>query len=273
MNYRAMGKILLSILAKIWAFLVKALKPGGLEDDDIDGEALALDIESDANVPQNTTMLATDRRASAWFVVKSVAEPGSVSEILGDPVVIGSAPGSAIRLNHGSVAPSHALIQVQQGRYTLSDTGSRTGTWVNGKLVAGVILKDGSRVLIGVSELFLSIVTEPASGNSPEGNPRIAGGVLLVRSGPAKGQSFRFQHGDLVIGRSDGDADAQIDDSAISQRHALLRCVTQGCLLYDLGSTNGTQVNGVELQGVQLQNGDLIKFGEVEVQFVREGMS
>ncbi len=50
----------------------------------------------------------------------------------------------------------------------------------------------------------------------------------------------------------------------------MLRCMSRVCRLYDLGSTNGTKVDGAELNGVLLQNGDLLKFGETELQFVHE---
>ena len=76
-----------------------------------------------------------------------------------------------------------------------------------------------------------------------------------------------------MIGSNPGDSGAQIDDPAISQRHALLRCLTKVCRLYDLASTNGTKVNGVELDGVALKSGDILRFGNVEVQFVHEESS
>jgi len=44
----------------------------------------------------------------------------------------------------------------------------------------------------------------------------------------------------------------------------------RGCLLFDLGSANGTKVDDVELNGVPLQSGDILKFGDAEGQFVHE---
>ena len=77
----------------------------------------------------------------------------------------------------------------------------------------------------------------------------------------------------MVIGSNPGDSGAQIDDPSISQRHALLRSLTKVCRLYDLASTNGTRVDDTELDGVVLKNGDVLKFGSVEVQFVHEESS
>ncbi len=56
----------------------------------------------------------------------------------------------------------------------------------------------------------------------------------------------------------------------LSQRHALVRPSTDGCLVYDLGSYNGTKVNGVELAGNSLSSGDVVKLGEVEMEFVQK---
>lgn len=44
------------------------------------------------------------------------------------------------------------------------------------------------------------------------------------------------------------------------------------CCLYDLGSTNGTDVDGRNVGGVALNDGDVIKLGKIEVRFVRESV-
>ena len=228
--------------------------------------ALALDM--DALMSNSTMVLSSVRGAAAWLVVRSGGETGSVMEIIGDRVTVGRSPDSGIYLDHPSVGQAHALIRGRNGGYSLADLASRTGTWVNGKIEAGAVLKDGSIISMGSSELFFSKL----DGDDPEANGRApaSGGVLLVRSGPAMGRSFKVEQGDLIIGRQPGEGGAQLDDSSVSGRHALLRSLPRGCLLFDLGSANGTKVDDVELDGVQLQNGDILKFGDAEVQFVRE---
>ena len=186
--------------------------------------------------------------------------------------IVGSRAECAGHLDDSSVAPDHAVINAHRGKYALSDLGSRTGTWVNGKLEAGAVLKDGSRISIGTSELFYTKVGA-AEGGDADGGGEPGDGVLLVRSGPSMGRSFQVGRGDMLIGSRPGDSGAQIDDPSISQHHALLRRLTKVIRLYDLGSTNGTKVDDVELHGVALQNGDILKFGNVEVQFVHEESS
>ena len=94
-------------------------------------------------------------------------------------------------------------------------------------------------------------------------------GVLLVRSGAGIGQQFRVgDEDDLVIGRDPGEDGAEIDDSAISRLHALVRWTPHGFVIYDLGSANGTTVDDVSMEGRQIVNGDVIQVGETELQFV-----
>ena len=223
-------------------------------------------------IPQGTMKLAAVRGAAAWLVVRNGARQGDVHEISGDKAIVGRGPECTVRLDDSSIAADHAVIWVQRGRYAVADLGSRTGTWVNGKLEAGAVLNDGSRISMGTSELFYTKVgaakgDDSGSGDDPEG------GVLLVRSGPSMGRSFHVWKGDMIIGSKPGDSGAQIDDPSISQHHALLRCLTKVCRLYDLASTNGTRVDDREMDGVVLQSGDILRFGEVEVQFVHEESS
>ena len=106
---------------------------------------------------------------------------GSVMEIVGDRVTVGSSPNNGIHLAHPSVGETHALIRGRNGGYSLAHLASRTGTWVNGRIEAGAILKDGSRISMGTSELFFSKLR----GDDPQssGGASASDGVLLVRSG------------------------------------------------------------------------------------------
>ena len=91
-----------------------------------------------------------------------------------------------------------------------------------------------------------------------------------MRSGPASGQSFQIENDDLIVGRQPGEGGARLDDTAVSQRHLLLRPSPGACLLFDLGSSNGTAVDGADITGYPLRNGDVVKFGQAEFHFVTE---
>jgi diguanylate cyclase (GGDEF)-like protein len=84
---------------------------------------------------------------------------------------------------------------------------------------------------------------------------------LVVLDGPQVGQVFRLQPGrEHVIGRKEG-IDVEIDDEAVSRRHALLAVDGEGAWLTDLESANGTWVDGRRVQEARLKDGDRIVVG------------
>lgn len=75
---------------------------------------------------------------------------------------IGSAPDNDIVLT--GLAPQHAEIRRESGRYLIYDLGSRR-TWVNDTQVAAVhMLKDGFRLQLGQAEFVVKI---PATSSPP----------------------------------------------------------------------------------------------------------
>ena len=69
----------------------------------------------------------------------------------------------------------------------------------------------------------------------------------------------------FTIGR-DASCDLAIADMTVSRQHAQLERSTDGWLLSDLESTNGTRVNGWRVRGqVPVKAGDLVSFGSLEV--------
>ncbi len=65
--------------------------------------------------------------------------------------------------------------------------------------------------------------------------------TVRVTSGPAAGESVRLDR-ELTIGREE--ADLTIPDPKLSRHHVVIRPVSGGVLIEDLGSTNGTVVDG-----------------------------
>jgi len=91
---------------------------------------------------------------------------------------------------------------------------------------------------------------------------------LVIRKGVAAGRDHALG-GPCTVGRHP-DTDFVLDDQGVSRKHY---CVfQQGAvwLVEDLGSTNGTQVNGQKVARQPLLDGDLIRAGSTEVQFVQK---
>lgn len=84
---------------------------------------------------------------------------------------------------------------------------------------------------------------------------------LVGLSGKHAGKLFRIKPGESLLGRTSR-ALVALDEKAVSHQHARLTLTIAGCILTDLGSTNGTYVNDERVSGeVELHAGDVIRLG------------
>lgn len=98
-----------------------------------------------------------------------------------------------------------------------------------------------------------------------DGDPVLPLALLVVVSGPSRGQVVVVDAVPSVIGRSE-DADLRIADDTVSRRHAEVRGDRDGLELEDLGSSNGTTLHGNPVVGaITLHDGDLVGLGESTV--------
>ena len=87
--------------------------------------------------------------------------------------------------------------------------------------------------------------------------------MLVAEEGPLKGQRWAVSR-PLVLGR-EATCDVMIPDRQVSRYHARLTPTTEGIILEDLGSKNGTHHNGNELSSpVMLQDGDAVQISFVQ---------
>ena len=92
---------------------------------------------------------------------------------------------------------------------------------------------------------------------------------LNVRdSGDSSGEIREIDLGSgiLSIGRSEA-ADILLDNQTVSRNHATLCATSQGFVLEDRGSSNGTWVNGLRIERKLLQHEDKIRFGKAVAVF------
>jgi adenylate cyclase len=85
------------------------------------------------------------------------------------------------------------------------------------------------------------------------------------------GQRSDFQIGKqkITIGRNK-DNDLILSDKTVSRHHARITLTKLGCLLTDLGSSNGTRVNEKPIQRTLLRHDDKIRMGRSRLIFVTE---
>jgi len=88
---------------------------------------------------------------------------------------------------------------------------------------------------------------------------------FLVGDCPGEGSRIRIGKS-LTIGSQD-DCGLTLPDPTVSRRHAEVLRTSDGYLLRDLGSTNGTFLNGVRVDSAYLRDGAVLRMGKTELVF------
>jgi len=91
--------------------------------------------------------------------------------------------------------------------------------------------------------------------------------ILTLDAGQKK--VFEIVKEQTIIGRRP-DCDIQIDNKAVSGRHAKILTISSDSFLEDLGSMNGTYINAERVQKKALNDGDIVVIGQHELQYVNE---
>lgn len=99
---------------------------------------------------------------------------------------------------------------------------------------------------------------------------------LLIKHEGIVIKEFPIENKSMMLGRN-SDNDIQLDDAAISGRHARITVEPNDYLeghddvyIEDLGSTNGTKVNGLPVKKHLLKNGDELLLGKHKLSYDSE---
>lgn len=106
------------------------------------------------------------------------------------------------------------------------------------------------------AESQLSAAEEAAVEALPKGSA-----LLVVQRGPSAGSRFLLDTDEVSAGRHP-DSDIFLDDVTVSRRHAVFRRTSDGFLVADVGSLNGTYVNRDRIDEVLLSGGDEVQIGK-----------
>lgn len=145
----------------------------------------------------------------AYILHRNVAERVVLSRVHGKVLRIGRGTNADIRSDDATVALEHAVIERTTNGYVLTDRGSITGTYVNGKPVEHALLNDGDVIEIGGMRLkaqvtgqrdplFLRIepiVSEEETSSPDEAIPRrktIYGMALPAAGTPLQARKIDF---------------------------------------------------------------------------------
>jgi len=161
----------------------------------------------------------------------------------------------------------HAVITMQKGKLCLRDTGSRNGIFFQGQRVQERVLAPGDHISIGDCILVVESIKEKIGVGRPH--------AIQFLNGPDKGKIFQFKNPMVVIGSAPG-CDMPILDQLVSQRHAQIEVLADGCWVKDLGSKNGTIVNGMPLKGDtkrMLKDSDILTISYFDMKFLDASVS
>ncbi|HZU29338.1 MAG TPA: FHA domain-containing protein [Bryobacteraceae bacterium] len=85
-------------------------------------------------------------------------------------------------------------------------------------------------------------------------------GLLTALLPGGQRQEFTLSKAEISVGRA-ATSDISLQDPKVSRSHTRIECGSDGCVVVDLGSANGTKVNGTPVQRAKLKSGDRITIG------------
>ena len=192
-------------------------------------------------------------------------------------ILVGAAAGCAIRLAEPGVADRHCELLTKAGQTRLRPLTDAAATVLNGRQIAGeVVIKPGDLVLFGrigcrivASEQRAQAAPAQASVDAADDDAgqtrvRMAMPKYLLRgvSGPTFGKIYAMV-GAMNVGRN-SDCDICIPIDEISRNHAKLQSASDGVVVEDLASANGTFVNDQRVHaGTLIKPGDEVRFDTV----------
>ncbi len=152
---------------------------------------------------------------------------------------IGSAPDNHLVIEDASVSAHHARLLGEQDQFFLQDTGSQTGTFVNGRRINQRQVGCGDTIRCGQVEIQ---VIDPFAGESPDAEPYWA---LVADASWLAGQEFPLTLGSgdsLLVGRGN-QCDLVFPGTHLSRTHARITPRRDHITVTDLNSANGTYIN------------------------------
>jgi NADPH-dependent 2,4-dienoyl-CoA reductase/sulfur reductase-like enzyme/pSer/pThr/pTyr-binding forkhead associated (FHA) protein len=223
---------------------------------------LSIGLHAEAAPPPAATLAPLDARLDGAGKTTAIASP---------VFSIGSAADTSLPVGDAAVGALHAQIVRQNEGLYLRDAGSRTGTYVNGRLLVGSHrLSDGDRVGIGRTELTFRSAALAARA-APEA-PSVASDLQLrVRSGQSVGLSFALRGASQLVGSAPG-ADVELRDLSVAREHVRIRKNGEEVLVQDMGSGRGTFVAGAPVPAgaeVRLPEGGWLRVGAVDLSLER----
>ncbi len=208
----------------------------------------------------------------------------------GESLIVGRASEAGMFLGgDAELSRLHFSIIPHEGAFAVKDLNSANGTELNGEEIQWAPLKDGDRILAGLTGFTVLVegilgasnpaldqtvqLEQPAAPTAIQRKqkdldvgPAIRAVILVVISGPHKGDQHVIDRGTAaVIGRAE-EATIRLDeDDELSKVHFSVAFKGEHLTLKDLGSVNGTKVNKERVEKTRLHSGDVIEAGSSKI--------
>jgi pSer/pThr/pTyr-binding forkhead associated (FHA) protein len=177
-----------------------------------------------------------------------------------------------VLLPDGTVSRRHARLILEEDQVWLEDQGSTNGTRVGGQLIpAGErrAVRDGDELRFGSVTLRLALpegmaAAAAAAETREVSEASLPTGPAYGRLVAADGAEFPLREGKTSVGRRSENDLVVSNDPYVSGRHAEIACGPSGCVLIDVGSTNGSFLRDERLAPHQPQSlapGDELRLG------------
>jgi pSer/pThr/pTyr-binding forkhead associated (FHA) protein len=222
-----------------------------------------------AGDPGQTEPIGQDEEPKAQLKIKLPTGDEYFKPITKGEVRLGKGPHNDIVIADPSVSSVHALIALGDNGYTISDLGSRNGTYVNQeRVVEPRALRSGDLINLGRSRLTFQsssagdTVTLPPVDFEP---PTLVGvmpdGTRIERV---------INRPEIDLGKAPHNQ-IVLADATVSSAHAVILSKGGEYYIVDLGSRNGTYVDGEKLGSEPrvLKHGDTIRVGTTVLTFRR----
>lgn len=215
-------------------------------------------------------------------------------EVDGAEVSIGRDLGQDIRIDNDAISRRHAVMQLNNGVWTVQDLNTSNGTLLNGKRIDFAPLKPGDEIILGKHTLFFeptdSQLARLERGRPAMGVSQRAGTLFLAtdelesvmrRMGEERAAHLRLLSpasrerryplgaGETILGKA-VDADVVLTGFFLSGAHAVIERDRQGFTLRATGTLRAVRVNGRRIRERRLENRDVITIGPNKLQFFDE---
>lgn len=187
---------------------------------------------------------------------------------------VGRSKACDVILNHGTVSRFHAVIALGKKSWTVTDTFSKTGTFINMKRIKRkAAIRNGDTVSFGTASykfetIYVNKTNENSSAQTDSNKNDSVPLYVSALINDVQDAVYRLDVSECVLGRNPDLSDIVLSQPTVSGRHARLYHTSRGWNIEDLNSKAGIKINGQRInQKTKLNDGDVINIGGVKLMF------